>query len=352
MWRKLKDILSTIDAVMITSPHNLRYFSGFAGGEGVCIVGSKFRYLFVDSRYTIAAKLEVKDFEVIEFAGGKLAEEIFAKLRDNMVKSLGFEDDNLTVAAFGAYKEKFTGVDFIGISKEMSKLRMVKTEEELACIRKAEAIGDIAFEKVLPMLKAGVVECEIAAELEYQMRLCGAEGASFETIVVSGYKSGMPHGKPGGKKFEKGDFVTMDFGCVFGGYCSDMTRTVVIEEASSEHIKIYNTVLKAQLAGLEAISAGVVCKNADAVARKIITDAGYGKCFGHSLGHGVGLLIHEQPNLSPLSETVLCENMVVTCEPGIYIEGFGGVRIEDTVVVKEKGLENLSRSPKELIICG
>lgn len=352
MWRKLNDILKTTDALMITSPHNLRYFSGFAGGEGVCIIGGKFRYLFVDSRYTVAAKLEATDFEIIEYAGGKLAEEILARLRGNTVKSLGFEDDNLTVAAFDTYKEKFTGIDFVGISKEMGKLRMVKTEEELDCIRRAEAIGDIAFEKVLPTLKAGVSECEIAAELEYQMRLCGAEGASFETIVVSGYKSGMPHGKPDGKKLEKGDFVTMDFGCIFGGYCSDMTRTVVIEEASQEQVKIYNTVLKAQLAGLEVISAGVIGKDADAVARRIITEAGYGKCFGHSLGHGVGLLIHEQPNLSPLSETVLCKNMVVTCEPGIYIEGFGGVRIEDTVVVKENGIENLSRSPKELMICG
>lgn len=351
MWKKLYDILKNTDVVMLTSPHNMRYFSGFSGGEGVCIIGNGFRYLFVDSRYTIAAKQEAVDFEVIEFSGGKLLDEIASVFSERNVKKLSFEDEEVSFCAYNTYRNKFSQIEFEGVSKELSLLRMVKTEYEIQNISLAEKIGDIAFERVLPRIKKGVAECEIAAELEYQMRLMGAEKASFETVVVSGVKSGMPHGKPDGKKLEAGDFLTMDFGCVVNGYCSDMTRTVIIEKATDKQKEIYNTVLKAQLAGLNAIQSGIKGKDADAVSRDIIKEAGYGKCFGHSLGHGVGLLIHEQPNLSPLSETVLEENMIVTCEPGIYIENFGGVRIEDTVVVKKSGFLNLSSSPKELIIC-
>lgn len=352
MIKKLDEILKKSDAIMITSPHNLRYFSGFAGGEGVCIVSRNIKYLFVDSRYTIEAKQEAPEFNVVEYSAGKLYDEIYSVLKGHSVKSLGFEDSYVTFSEYNSYKNAFKDIEFISVSNELSKLRMIKTESEIANIRHAEKIGDTAFKKVLPMIKAGVCEYEIATELEYQMRLCGAEGIAFETIAVSGAKSGMPHGKPDNKKLKSGDFLTMDFGCIVNGYCSDMTRTVVIEKASDEHKKIYNTVLKAQLEGLDAIRAGIKGCDADFVVRKIIEDAGYGKNFGHSLGHGVGLLIHELPNLSPKSDIVLCENMVITCEPGIYIEGFGGVRIEDTVVVKQNGIENLASSPKELIICG
>lgn len=352
MISKLSGILKNADAVMITSPHNLRYFSGFSGGEGLCIIGNDFRCIFVDPRYTIAAKQEAKGFEVIEYSGGKLMDMLYSRLKESSVTVLAFEDADLTVSAYNQYTDKLSGIKLIGVSRELSGMRMVKTDKEIASIRIAEHIGDAAFKKVLPLIKKGVTEYEIAAELEYQMRLLGAEGPAFETVVVSGANSGMPHGKPGSKKLERGDLLTMDFGCIINGYCSDMTRTVVIEEAGEEHKRIYNIVLSAQLAGLEAIKAGIKGKDADKVARKIIEDAGYGKNFGHSLGHGVGLLIHELPNLSPMSDIVLQENMVVTCEPGIYIEGFGGVRIEDTVVVKQNGIENLTTSPKELIICG
>lgn len=352
MWKKLDKILKKADGVMITSPHNLRYFSGFSGGEGVCLIGRDFKYLFVDSRYTIAAKSEVSNFTVIEFGGGMFLDEIKSKIDKNSIKVLAFEDRNITVSTYNRYKEKLTGIEFVGVSEELADLRMIKTEEELSFLRQAEKIGDTAFTRVLPMIKVGVTECEIAAELEHQMRKCGAEGTSFETIVVSGAKSGMPHGKPDNKKLDRGDFVTMDFGCIYRGYCSDMTRTVIMDSASEEQMRIYNTVLKAQRSGLESIRAGIKGCDADFAARNVIKDDGYGEFFGHSLGHGVGLLIHELPNLSPMSQTVLKENMVVTCEPGIYIEGLGGVRIEDMVVVKKGGIENLTSSPKEPIICG
>lgn len=352
MWKRLKDIFNEVDAVMITSAPNLRYFSGFCGGEGVCLIGDGFRYLFVDSRYTVAAKAEARDFEVIEYKGGKLCNEINSKLSAHLIENLGFEDREMTAAEFETYREKLNQKTMTGLGNRLTVLRMIKTDEEIRLMKAAEDIGDMAFAEVLPMIKAGVSECEIAAELEYGMRRRGADKTSFDTIVVSGVKSSMPHGMPSSKKLERGDFVTMDFGCVYNGYCSDMTRTVVIETASDKQIKIYNTVLKAQLEGLCAIRAGIKGKDADSAARKIISDAGYGDCFGHSLGHGVGLEIHELPNLSPSSDITLCENMIVTCEPGIYVDGLGGVRIEDMVAVTKDGCLNLASSPKELIICG
>ena len=263
MWKRLKDILNEVDAVMITSAPNLRYFSGFCGGEGVCLIGNGFRYLFVDSRYTVAAKAEARDFEVIEFKGGRLCDELNSKLSAHSIENLGFEDREMTAAEFEMYREKLSQKTMTGLGSRLTMLRMIKTDEEIRLMKAAEGIGDMAFAEVLPMIKAGVSECEIAAELEYRMRRRGADKTSFDTIVVSGVKSSMPHGMPSSKKLERGDFVTMDFGCVYNGYCSDMTRTVVIETASDKQIKIYNTVLKAQLEGLCAIRAGIKGKDAD-----------------------------------------------------------------------------------------
>jgi len=226
---------------------------------------------------------------------------------------------------------------------------MIKASWEIERISKAEAIGDMAFSHILGYIKEGVSERDIAAELEYFMKKQGAEKTSFDTIVISGKKTSMPHGTPDDKKIENGDFVTLDFGCVYEGYCSDMTRTVAVGKADERQKEIYNIVLEAQLTGLNAIKSGVVCKNADEMARNVIEKAGYGKYFGHSLGHGVGLMIHELPNLSPKSEMMLEDNMVVSCEPGIYIPDFGGVRIEDLVVVSGEKCTILSKSQKNLI---
>ena len=345
-------LFENCDAVLITSPHNLLYFSGFAGGEGFCLLSRSNKTVFVDSRYTVEAESECIGFEVIEFGSGNLFELITEQLNKIGAKVICYEDLYLTVEAFNRMKEKLDGMSFLPLGDKADVIRSVKTDEEIALLRKAERIGDAAFEQVLPMIKLGMTENDLAAELEYQMRKLGASGASFDTIAISGKKTAMPHGRPDEKRLEYGDFVTMDFGCIYKGYCSDMTRTVVMGEASPKQIEIYNTVLAAQLEGLNAIKAGIVAKDADFAARRIIDEAGYGSYFGHSLGHGVGLMIHEQPNLSPRSETVLMPNMIVTCEPGIYIPEFGGVRIEDMVVVKENGCENLTSSTKELIICG
>ena len=344
---KLSCVFNEADGVLLTSSHNLRYFTGFSGGEGFALITREKKYLFVDSRYTVAAKEEAADFEVVEFRGGKRNEEVAQRLCG--VKRLAYEDKYMSAAEYHGLKEAWHNVEWYAASEQIEMLRMVKTKDECALMRRAEQIGTEAFEAVLPLIKTGTAEIEIAAELEYQMRKRGAEGTSFETIVVSGVKSSMPHGKPDAKKIETGDFITMDFGCRYGGYCSDMTRTIVVGEANAEQKKIYATVLKAQLVGLETICAGIAGKQADAAARKVIEDAGFGKFFGHSLGHGVGLLIHELPNLSPFSETILCPGMVVTCEPGIYIPDFGGVRIEDMICVEDNGIDNMTKLSKELL---
>ncbi|MEE1012981.1 MAG: Xaa-Pro peptidase family protein [Clostridia bacterium] len=347
-WEKLDGIFKEIDGVLLTSAHNLRYFTGFQGGEGIALITPKTRCLFVDSRYTVAAQEEAADFTVVEFGGGNRNQLMAEQMED--IRCIGYEDSYLTVAEFQTLQNVNPALEWKGISQRLEPLRMIKTPKELDFLRQAEQIGVDAFLAVLPQIKVGVTENEIAAELEYQMRKRGGEGTSFETIAVSGVKSSMPHGKPDNKKLENGDFVTMDFGCRWHGYCSDMTRTVAIGDITEEQRRIYDTVQKAQQTGLDSIRAGITGKEADTAARRVIADAGYGAFFGHSLGHGVGLLIHELPNLSPRSETVLQPGMIVTCEPGIYVPGLGGVRIEDMVCVTEDGMENLTHLSKDLLI--
>ena len=262
---------------------------------------------------------------------------------------MGYEDESLLCSQIDKMKEALPVDVWTPLKDRIDALRCIKTEEELAYLAKAEEIGDRAFAKLLPLLKPGMTELEAAAELEYLMKKEGAEDLGFNTIVASGLNSSMPHAIPGEKKLEAGDFITFDFGCKYKGYCSDMTRTVVLGKASEKQKEIYGVVLKAQLAALDALKAGVSGSSVDKVARDIITEAGYGDCFGHGLGHSVGLFIHENPRLSPSDDTILQAGMIETVEPGIYVPGFGGVRIEDMVIVTEEGHINLALSPKELI---
>lgn len=342
-------VLEKADAILLTSPYSLRYHTGFSGGEGIALIGKTEKFLFVDSRYTEAAENEAKDFTVVEFGGGKRNQEIARRLTALNVTTLGFEEDVMTVSEHHSLQEALDVKDWVGCSRELRELRMVKSKEELSALRTAEQIGVDAFLAVLPQIKEGMTENELAAELEYQMRKRGAQGTSFETIAISGKKTSMPHGQPDDKKIAYGDFITMDFGCKYQGYCSDMTRTVVLGKANDEQKKIYETVRLAQETGLFALRPGVTGKEADDAARKVIEEAGFGKYFGHSLGHGVGLEIHELPNLSPISDFILKPGMVVTCEPGVYIPDFGGVRIEDMVCITENGYENLTHLSKDLI---
>lgn len=350
MLERIGVLLKEYDAVLLTSPYNMRYFSGFSGGEGCVVICRGGNYLFTDSRYTEIAEKEVKNFKVTECSPSKLYALISEIVKKNNIRKMAFEDNFMSYAEYSEMSNGLCGVSLCGASNKINALRIIKSEDELKKLRRAEEIGVLAFENILKYIKEGVTERDIAAELEYSMRKNGADGISFETIAISGKNTSLPHGKPTGKKLENGDFITMDFGCICDGYCSDMTRTVVLGKASERQKKIYGVVLDAQLRGLDAIRAGVICSDADFAARNVIKEAGFGEFFGHSLGHGVGLQIHEMPNLSPKCGIRLEENMIVTCEPGIYIPDFGGVRIEDMVCVKKDGIENFSaRCTKELI---
>lgn len=338
------------DAVLITDPFNMRYLSGFRGGEGMLCLSKNRRVLITDSRYTEAARKE-SDFQVIEENREHRRGQILAEcMEEDGAEIVGYEDCSLRCREFEDLRKALPAVkEWVPLGGSIDRLRRIKTPEEQELLQRAEAIGDAAFAELLKVLRPGMTELEAAAELEYQMKKHGASGFSFDTIMASGANSSMPHAVPGTKKLETGDFVTMDFGCLYEGYCSDMTRTVVLGRASEKQREIYDTVLRAQKAALDVIRAGMTGSEVDRAARRIIEEAGYGQCFGHGLGHSVGLFIHEEPRLSPADDTVLEAGMSETVEPGIYLPGFGGVRIEDLVIVTEDGCRNLTRSPRELI---
>lgn len=339
-----------LDAVLIQDAYNMRYISKFRGGEGVLYISRKRRVLITDSRYTEEAGRE-SNFEVVACTHNRSVTNILSELMEQEhTKRLGYEDAAMLCKTFYEYQKALPMVsEWIPLGNEVKRLRQIKTEEELGYLRQAEAIGDKAFSKILDILRPGVTEREIQMELEYWMMKYGSEGTSFDTIVASGIHSSMPHAIPTDKKIEYGDFVTMDFGCRYMGYCSDMTRTVVIGKADDKQKEIYQLVLKANRIAESLLHPGMACWEVDKIARDVITDAGYGDCFGHGLGHSVGLEIHESPACNTRDKTLLQPNMIMTVEPGIYIPGFGGVRIEDMVVITATGYENLTHSTKELI---
>ena len=348
--QELKALAGERETILVTDPFNMRYLSGFRGGEGMLYLSRNRCVLITDSRYTEAAAAE-SDFEVVEENSGHKRTQIVQEcLQMDGAEQISYEDLSMHVVELHRLQKALPEIRaWHPAGDRLNRLRRIKSEAELELLAKAEQIGDAAFAEILKILKPGMTELEAAAELEYQMKKHGAEGFSFDTIMASGEHSSMPHAIPSMRKFQTGDFITMDFGCLYGGYCSDMTRTVVIGKADEKQKEIYDTVLRAQQAALEGIRPGMTGKEADALARDIIAAAGYGKCFGHSLGHSVGLFIHEEPRLSPLSEDILQPGMIETVEPGIYVPGFGGVRIEDMVVITEDGIRNLTASPKELI---
>ncbi len=338
------------DAVLISNRYNIRYITGYCGDTGVAYVSKNRKIIFTDFRYIYQAQDEAKGFEVIDIAtAGSYALAVEMAAKEDGIKSLGFEKGEMLYSSYSAYKETLKEIEFLPYGEELNALRMIKTPEELENIKMAEHIGDIAFKQILADIRPGVTELEIAAKLEYIMKTNGAEGLSFDPIVASGINSSMPHAVPGRKKIENGDFVTMDFGCIYNGYCSDMTRTVVVGKANEKQKEIYNTVLKAQLAVLEQLKAGMKGSDIDKIARDIINGAGYEGCFGHGLGHSVGLFIHESPRASMKSEDIVECGMTLTVEPGIYVKDFGGVRIEDLVVITKDGCENFTFSDKKLI---
>lgn len=346
---------SAAEAVLLTGVANMRYVSGFMG-EGYVYLSDKQSLVVTDSRYTVAAKQQCPDFTVVEWKSKHYYDALLEALRHDGVKKLGVEEAHMTLSDYHKLQKELEkdGLDvkMEFLSESLAKLRYVKTMDEIRCIEAAEAITDRAFSRMLPVLKTGMTEKQVAAYLEFFMKEEGADAFSFETIAASGIHSAMPHALPTQKTLEEGDFLTMDFGCVYNGYCSDMTRTVIFGRADEKQREIYETVLAAQRAALQGIRPGMTGKEIDALARDVIEEKGYGQYFGHSLGHSVGLEIHESPNFSPRESTRIEPGMVITVEPGIYIEGFGGVRIEDLVVVTENGCRNLTHSEKQLMEIG
>ena len=339
-----------VDGLLLTSRYSRHYGAEFDIAEGVAIVTKAGCRYFTDSRYIESAQNGIKGFEVLEInRENPYAKRINDAVADFGVVTLGYEEDYLTVAEFMGYEKKLNA-RLVPVGGKINGLRQVKEDYELERMRKAQQITDAAFTEVLTRIHAGMTEKELAAELIYCLLKNGGEGLSFEPIVVSGPNTSLPHGVPGERRLKDGDFITMDFGVTYQGYCSDMTRTVALGYATEEMRKVYDTVLKAQMAGIAATHAGIKGKEVDAAARQIIEGAGYGPYFGHSYGHSIGMECHEMPPCSPSGETVMEENMVCSAEPGIYLPGKFGVRIEDVVIFKADGCENLTHSPKNLII--
>ena len=338
--------------VLIDSPSNLYYYTGFTGGEGMFVfsVAEEMQgYLITDSRYYEQVEKECPDVELVRLENSSYSKIVKQLLSECTYEKIAVEK-TMNLSQYLNLVEVCPNYSFEINSEAIMNGRMVKDEKELQRIAKAESIGDMAFMHILQFLKPGVSEMDIALELEFYMKKQGASKLSFDTIIASGANSSMPHAQVTNRKIQLGDFVTMDFGCVYQGYCSDMTRTVAVGEPTDEMKKIYQIVLAANQRALEGICEGVSCKDIDALARNYIREQGYSEYFGHGLGHGVGLEIHEEPRFSPKCNEILRENMVITDEPGIYLPGKFGVRIEDLVVVKKAGYEILSNSSKELII--
>lgn len=350
-FEKLMQVLPEgIDAAIITDDINRRYFTGMKSSAGTVLVFRDKAYLIIDFRYIEKATKTVKDAEVV--LQGRLYDQINELLEKHGAKTLAIESATMTVASLNLLKARITAAEVVAsdeLSQAITQLRIVKTQDEIDKIIKAQRIAEAAFEDVLNFIRPGVTEREIGLRLDYYMLSHGAEALSFDTIALTGANTSLPHGVPGETVVENGMFVLMDYGAMYDGYHSDMTRTVCVGKPTEKMELVYNTVLKAQLDALSAIKAGVVGKDIDKIARDVITNAGYGDKFGHSLGHGVGVEIHEAPNAAPSSEHIFKENMIVTVEPGIYLPDEFGVRIEDFVVIKENGCENMTLAKKSLI---
>lgn len=341
-----------LDALLITGEANRLYASGFhsTGGDGVVLVTRNRVYYFTDSRYIEAARRHIHGADIREIRPGYSYTALLNEaLVETGAQQVGYEDAYLTVREFGAYRRDLK-CELLPATELLWDLRRVKDGEELAAMEAAQGIAEQALEDILKEVRPGVTEKELAARLQYLMLHYGAEDMSFDPIVVSGPNGSLPHGVPSGRAVERGDFVTMDFGCIYQGYCSDMTRTVAVGSATEEMRRVYGAVLSAQLAGIAAARGGVTGQALDGVARAVIEEAGYGPYFTHSFGHGVGVEIHESPNASPRNDQPLPAGAVISAEPGIYLPGKLGVRIEDVLLLTETGCRNLTRAPKDLII--
>lgn len=338
-----------LDALLITNPANRRYISGFDGTSGVLLAGGEECYLVTDFRYTEQAREQAQHCRVAEWKESTPVS-LAPLLEETGWRKIGFEGKHLTYDGYSELKEKLETAELVPAGGMVEEMRAVKSDAEAALLKRGAACLDRTFSHILSFLKPGLTELEVSLELEFHLRRQGATETSFRFIVASGRRGAMPHGVASSKRIASRELVTMDFGAVFDGYATDMTRTVCLGEPDGRQREVYEVVRRAQREALDGIRPGMTGKDADALAREVIKEAGFGEYFGHGLGHGVGLETHEQPTLSPRSETVLAPGMVVTVEPGVYIPGWGGVRIEDMVLVTPAGVETLTASDRDLII--
>ena len=341
-----------LDALLIFDEKNQRFAAGFPFTDGAVVVGREKAWLLTDSRYIEAAEKAAGDCAAVQLFDREhpLMARIGAALAEAKAERIGAEEESLSHARW-ANLEKRLGVRLRPAQSILRTLRASKTEEEIQSMIRAQRISEKALEEVLPVIRPGMTEREVMAELVYRMLKNGSEGNSFDPIVVTGKKTSMPHGVPGDEVIREGDFITMDFGSLKDGYCSDMTRTVAVGYATEEMRNVYDIVLRAQLAGIAAARAGIPGKEIDAAARRVITEAGYGPYFGHGFGHSLGLDIHEPPVAGPTGEALMAENDLCSAEPGIYLPGKFGVRIEDVMILRADGAEVITKAPKtELIV--
>lgn len=337
-----------VNGMLITSNYNRRYMSNFTGSSGVVLISEEKALFITDFRYVEQAQKQCEGYEVVKHLGA-IPEEVALQVKNLGITKLGFEQDHLTFSSYKTY-EKEVDAEMVPVSGAIEKLRLIKTDSEIKILKEAADIADAAFKHILDFIRPGISELDVSNELEFFMRKAGATSSSFDIIVASGHRSALPHGVASDKIIEKGEFVTLDFGAYHKGYVSDITRTLAVGEPSEKLKEIYNIVLEAQLRGMDGIKPGMSGKEADALTRDYITAKGYGEYFGHSTGHGIGLEVHEGPGLSVKSDIILEPGMVVTVEPGIYIPGLGGVRIEDDTLITKDHNESLTHSTKELII--
>ena len=348
---KLQEILNDNEAFLVSCGSNRFYLTGFNSSAGTVLITKVRAVFFIDFRYFEKAKAIVDSCEVVLYDKGDRG--IFEFCKGEKIKTIFVETADTSISRHKYLCELFEGINISTnniLDTSLNKMRAVKSELELGYIKQAQHLTEQTLDYILPRIHKGRTEREVMLDMEFFMRSQDAEGVSFDFIVVSGKNSSLPHGVPTDKQIQDGDFVTMDFGAIVNGYCSDMTRTVAVGNITDEQKLVYNTTLKAQLEAIKSIKAGAVCGDIDKIARDIIYDAGYKGCFGHSLGHSVGIDVHETPNLSPDNKAILKVGNVVTVEPGIYLENKFGVRIEDMVFVTENGCINLTGSKKELLI--
>ena len=340
---------ANVEAVLVSSSTNLFWLTGFTGSFGYVLLSATDARFITDSRYAVQAKEQVSNMPVVSFSTPKSGMQVLKEELDSLgLTKVAFESVYVTCAQLTQFQEKVAGVEWVPADDLIENLRMIKTPEEVKLIKDACALTDKGFDHIKRLVQVGVSEFEIQLELEFFFRRNGATCA-FDPIIVSGANSARPHGKATEKPLEDGDLVTFDFGAKLGGYCADMTRTVVVGQASDKTKEIYNTVLRAQMACLEMMKPGVIAADVDAKAREIFGEKGWAGNFGHGLGHGLGILVHDTGRLGIGSKTVLEPGQIWTVEPGIYFEGFGGCRIEDDVLVTETGIEIFNHSTKELL---